>query len=280
MPQERFPTLFQPLRLISAFKFKIYHWASQILVTAQKPSLKGIILSFMATCLIISPFSTIADLHGTLTTTSNYVYRGYSKSYDKFALQANLDYESEAGGYIGASASTVDFDDKEDFDNTSQVEITPYLGWTYGLSDDWRFDLRYTRYLYDANIFGKKSDFNEYYLLIHYRDLLSANISFSEDYYNRGKSAQNYELTGRYPLTDYLQISSGVGYSQTKKTLEHDYLYWNAGLIFSYKFASLDFRYVDATEIATNQGSPSGGQFAYVPEVLKSYFVFTISLGF
>jgi uncharacterized protein (TIGR02001 family) len=154
------------------------------------------------------------------------------------------------------------------------------LGWSRSLSDDWRLDLRYTRYLYDANIFGKKSDFNEYYLFIHYRDLLSANISFSEDYYNRGKSAQSYELTGRYPLTDYLQISSGVGYSKTKKTLEHDYLYWNAGLIFSYKFASLDFRYVDAAETANNQGNSSGNRFAYVPEVLKSYFVFTISIGF
>jgi uncharacterized protein (TIGR02001 family) len=280
MPRKIFFIQLQPLNITCDFNFKNNHLATKKSVTAQKPNLKGIILSFIAALLITSSYSSIAELHGTLTTTSNYVYRGYSKSYDKFALQANIDYEVEAGGYVGASASTVDFDDKEDFDNTSQVEIAPYLGWSYGLSDDWRLDLRYTRYLYDANIFGKKSDFNEYYLFLHYRDLLSANISFSEDYYNRGKSAQIYELIGRYPLTDYFQISSGVGYSQTKKTLEHDYLYWNAGLIVSYKFASFDFRYVDATEIATNQGYLSSSQFAYVPEVLKPSFVFTISLGF
>ena len=241
--------------------------------------MKKIILGIFETLLIFHFSSSIAELHGTLTTTSNYVYRGYSKSYDKFALQANIDYEFEKGAYVGTSTSTVDFDDK-DFSNSSQVEIAPYLGWSYGLSDDWKIDLRYSRYLYDGNIFGKKSDYNEFYLFLHYRDLLSANISFSEDYYNRGNHAENYELTGRYPITDYLQISSTAGYSYTKKVLQDNYVYWNAGFTFFYKFAALDFRYVDAYEEEHGSDNKTLEQISYEPVILKPSFLFTISVGF
>jgi uncharacterized protein (TIGR02001 family) len=230
---------------------------------------------------LMNPVSAFAELRGTISATSNYIGRGYSKSNDEFAFQANIDYEHEKGGYIGTHVSNVNFGDNE-FNNPARVEIRPYLGWSFGLSDDWRLDLQWMRYLYDGNIFGNASDYNEFYLLLHYRDLLSAAVSFSEDYYNLGKASANYEVTGRYPITDYLQISSVAGYSQTKTSLEYDYIYWNAGFTFFYKFVALDFRYVDACEVGAEleHGEDEDAHPYFEPILLKPSFLFTISLGF
>jgi uncharacterized protein (TIGR02001 family) len=220
-----------------------------------------------------------AELHGSMTATSNYVSRAYSKSNDRFAFQGNLDYQHEKGAYLGTSISTVNFADTA-FDNPARVEIIPYLGWSFSLSDDWRMDLQWSRYLYDGNVFGKSSDYNEYYLFLHYRDLLSVNFSASEDYYNRGQRAENYEIIGRYPITDYLQVSGALGYMYTKKAVEDNYYYWNAGFTFFYKFATLDFRYVDAHEEEHHDEFATHDPYLMDLLLVEPSFLFTISLGF
>jgi uncharacterized protein (TIGR02001 family) len=216
-----------------------------------------------------------AEFHATLTATTDYVSRGYSKSDDDFAIQANVDYEHSSGLYLGTSVSNVDFGDNT-FSNRANVEITPYLGWTFKLTDDWRLDTQWTRYLYDGKIAGHHSDYNEFYLLLHYRDIFTIRTSFSEDFYNHGKFSSDYELTGRYPLTDSFEFSTNIGYSQVEEVLEYDYLYWGVGLTYYYKFVALDFRYMDAIE-ATKE---LDNQWQYDPEVIDPSFVFSISIGF
>jgi len=170
-----------------------------------------------------------AEFHGTLSFTTDYVWRGYSKTDGGPAGQANLDYEHAAGFFSGVSVSNVDFGDN-DFQDEANVEIAPYLGWTFGFADDWRLDVQWTRYFYDGDIFGHHADYNEFNLLLHYLDLFTVRTSFSEDLYDQGHASGDYELTGRYPITDMFELSTSLGYSQVKKTLEYDYLYWNVGL--------------------------------------------------
>ncbi|MCF6251753.1 MAG: TorF family putative porin [Methylococcaceae bacterium] len=218
---------------------------------------------------------TYAEFHATLTAKTDYIWRGYSKTSENFALQANLDYEHVTGGYLGITVSNVDFDD-DDFDDPSKVEMTPYLGWTFKLSDDWRFDAQWTRYFYDGDIFGHRPDYNEFYLLLHYNDIFTARASFSEDYYNQGHASGDYELTGRYPITDSFEFSTGIGYSQVQKILEYDILYWNVGLTYYTKFVAFDLRYLDSVEVTDEIET----QWSYDPEIIDSYFVFSIFLGF
>jgi uncharacterized protein (TIGR02001 family) len=173
---------------------------------------------------LFHPATGFAEFKATVTATTDYVWRWYSKSDNNFALQANIDYEYSAGFYAGASVSNVGFG-YSDFKDPAKVEITPYLGWSYSISDDWRLDTQWTRYLYDGNIFGHQPDYNEFYLLLHYRDILTARASFAENYYDLGKATGNYELTGRYPVTDSLELSSSIGYSQTRAVVGADYPY-------------------------------------------------------
>jgi uncharacterized protein (TIGR02001 family) len=240
--------------------------------TVQQISIVTFLLFFLG---FFCSTTSLAEFSATLTGTTNYFWRGYSKTDGGLALHLNLDYEHSSGLYLGTSVVNVDFGDN-DFDDEANVEITPYLGWTYNFAEDWRTDVQWTRYIYDGDIFGHQSDYNEFYLFLHYRDIVSARVSFSEDYYNQGHASGDYELTGRYPITDYIEVSAGIGYSQVKKILEYDYLYWNAGFTYYYKFVALDFRYVDATH-TTNEVN---NDWPYDPELIDPSFIFSISAGF
>lgn len=216
-----------------------------------------------------------AELHGTLTGTTNYIGRGYSKSNDDVAIQGNFDYQHESGIYMGASASNVNFGDRN-FKDSSKVEFAPYFGFTYGIDKNWRMDVQWTRYMYDGKIFGREADYNEFYLFVHYRDLVTLRAGISDNYYNQNAITGDYEATVRYPITDYLQISSGVGYSQVERVLEYDYLYWNAGLTAYYKFIAADLRYMQSYEATESEVT----SWKYDPEFLHATVVFSLSVGF
>jgi uncharacterized protein (TIGR02001 family) len=225
--------------------------------------------------------SAYAEIHGTITGATNYVWRMYSKSNNEPVIQGNLDYQYPSGFYVGVSASSFNIGKSEvredfNFSNQARAEVSPYLGWSFKFADDWRFDTQYSRYFYDGKIYQFSGDYNEFYLFLHYKDLLTLHTSFTDDFYGMGDIAFNYELTGRFPITDYLEFSSTFGYSQVRSVLSADYPYWNAGLTGRYKFISMDLRYYDAREIYIKSQSLSPDH----PDTLKATVVFSITVGF
>jgi uncharacterized protein (TIGR02001 family) len=225
--------------------------------------------------ILLNASQSFSDTHGTVTGTTNYIGRGFTKSDNDFAIQANLDYQNESGIYLGASASNVNFGDRN-FNDSSRVEFAPYFGYTHKLTDDWHADVQWTRYLYDGKIFGRDSDYNEFYLFLHYRDLLTLRASISDSFYGSDVVSGDYELTVRYPLTEYLEVSSGVGYLQAKKVLGWDYLYWNVGITGRYKFISADLRYVESAW-TTDFFKTS---WDYAPDSINARLVFSLTVGF
>jgi uncharacterized protein (TIGR02001 family) len=241
---------------------------------------KTMFIKMLCGAFFLHPCTSLAEFHATLTATTNNASRWFSKSDNDLALLANIDYEHSSGLYVGSSVSNIDFEANRIESEAAHVEITPYLGWSFNLSNAWRLDTQWTRYVYDGKVFGHPADYNEFYLFLHYQDIFSGRISFAEDYYNLGGYAIDYELTGRYPLTDYLELSASFGYGQTKAVLGADYPYWNAGLTYYYKFVSLDLRYMDATETSINQAVVEKKHKLYDPPLIDSTFVFSISVGF
>lgn len=218
-----------------------------------------------------------ADVSMTLNTTTNYIYRGFSKSDDHAAVQFNLDYEFPLGVYLGSWASMVDFgEDNHEFDDRARVEVAPYLGWSTSLSEDWRFEVYATRYLYTGKVFGDSVDYNEFYSLIHFRDLASLQFAWAPELYAQGHPGFDYELALRYPLTESLQISGTIGLEKANKTLGYDYLYWDVGFSWFYHFAAFDFRYVQSAY----PGPEKMVDWGYEPDKLDPTFVFTFSIGF
>ncbi|WP_394753984.1 TorF family putative porin [Crenothrix sp.] len=239
------------------------------------------VLSLQILCLVLLlyPATSCAKLRATVTMTTNNVQRWFTKSNNNVAAQANLDYQHSSGLYLGSSVSNIDFESDEHPDS-SHVEIIPYLGWSFKLAEKWRIDAQWSRYLYDGEVFGHAADYNEYYLFVHYNDLFTGRISFSDDYYNVGHSVIDYQLTGKYPVLDNLEFSASFGYSQTQAALGSDYPYWNAGFTYYYKFLAVDLRYMDATETSVNYATEVQMHKLYNPPLLDSSVVFSISLGF
>jgi len=232
------------------------------------------------------PALSLAELHGTLTGTTNYVWRMYSKSNGGPAIQGNLDYQHSSGLYLGASASNFNAGKSETvtgedlfFPDSAQVEVSPYVGWSLKIIDNWRVDLQYNRYFYDGKIYDKEADYNEFYFFLHYKDLVSVQASYVDDLYGQGGDAYFYELTGRYPLTDFLEFSSTFGYARTKDAYEVDYPYWNVGFTGRYKFLAADLRYYDTREIHFVDGAGEVVNIDY-PNHLTATVVFSLSVGF
>lgn len=221
------------------------------------------------------PFSVTAGEYSALISFStNHPYRGYSKTGNTTSLRGNAEYSPNSWFFVGTWISQVDFEDRE-FNDRASVEFYPYLGVNFKVAENWQWESAVSRYVYDGRLFGKHSDYNEYSMAVHYRDLLTTRIAVADDVYHRGGYAIDYELSGRYPIARNLEASAGIGYNNARRVLEYDTLYWNAGATWFFRYGSVDFRYVDASHFATSHRSD-----ALVLPYLEDTFVFSLSLGF
>jgi uncharacterized protein (TIGR02001 family) len=177
--------------------------------------------------------------------TTNYFYRGYTKSNNRPTLRGNVDFEHDSGIYAGSWLSWIDFSDGH-LPGHSDLEFYPYLGYSHDITDSLRAEILVSRYIFNEDVFGRYSDYNEYSVALHYRDSATARIYFADDAYHRGKPFTTYELTGRHPILDSLEFSAGVGYNDANAVLEYDAAYWHAGVTWYWKLLAVEFRYVDS----------------------------------
>jgi uncharacterized protein (TIGR02001 family) len=217
-----------------------------------------------------------AEWRGEVSLLTDYFYRGYSKSRGNPVIQGRLDFEHASGGFAGMAISSVSFDDQGHGDRAS-VEFRPSLGFALPLTEDWRADVSATGYVYDGKLFGVDSDYVDLHAALHFRQWLTARLSFAPDAYQRGAGTLNYEIQGRHDLLDNLQVSAGLGYHQARQVLDYDYFYWNAGVTwYLNRYVAADLRYVDAD--VDSHPHEHAGDFSL--RALESNILFSISAGF
>jgi uncharacterized protein (TIGR02001 family) len=196
--------------------------------------------------LLLAADTFAGDLSGAVSLTSDYFWRGYSKSDGKASLQANAEYIADSGLYGGVWVASVDFNEP-----ASRVEWQPYVGYSFKSDNDWVLDFQAVRYLYDDKLFNRHADYNEFYGFLHYRDVWTMEASVANDTYNLGATSANVQFNGRYPLTPKSQATGGLGYYRAIEFLNYNYLYWNLGYTYN---LSRHFS-VDARYFGTHQGS-------------------------
>ncbi|MDD5272299.1 MAG: TorF family putative porin [Methylovulum sp.] len=218
-----------------------------------------------------------ADWHGKLSFLSDYVYRGYSKSRGNQVVQGQLDYQAEAGWFLGAALSQASFDD-HDYPNYATVEAKPFVGMQWPLSTDWQAEASAYGYLYDGDVFGKPSDFGEIAAALHYQDSLSGKIAVAPSAYQR-QATVDYELSYRRDVYQNIQLSAGLGFYQAKNLVGKDYLYWNlGGSWFLNRHLVIDLRYVD---VQLNGNYADGWRYgAFQPRLLSNHLLLSVSVGF
>jgi uncharacterized protein (TIGR02001 family) len=218
-----------------------------------------------------------AELSVSIKFTTNYVHRGYSKSNGNPSFQGNIDYEHSSGLFNGAQLSWVDFVESDSSD--PRLEISPYLGWSYGLTDDWRIEAILAGYLYDSKLLDRGADYFESSFAVHYRDMVTARFIYAPDSYDHGLELFTYELQTRYPLTDTFTLSAALGFEDGNPIREYDHLYWNIGASwFVHKNLAVDLRYHDSDLL--HQTHFYGPAIRFRPAWINSAVVFSISVGF
>ena len=75
-----------------------------------------------------------AEVSGSLTVTSDYLFRGISQTGEEPALQGGVEFAHDSGFYAGAWGSSISWLSDADPDVSSQVELDGYLGYrgTFG----------------------------------------------------------------------------------------------------------------------------------------------------
>ena len=221
--------------------------------------------------------------------TSDYLYRGYSKSADRPTVQVNVSADGEAGWFAGVWASAVDFGE-------ARFEFNPYAGWLFRLGPDWQLEAAVAGFLYDARTYGEGNGYADLGARLRFRDLASVRVGVAPDAYGAGEAIPTFEMDARYPLTDVLEVSVLAGHSLSQTALDYDHTWYGVGFTrYLGRHVALELRYQGARE--SNDTAPSyggsgnfyGGHDAYVharaaetadASMYTDRIVLSLSIGF
>lgn len=201
---------------------------------------------------------TLPDIPGEfesyVTLVSEYSFRGVAQSDEGPALQGGVDWSHDSGFYVGAWASTVDFNDGDE----ANIELDLFAGYSFNPIENVTLDVGGLYYAYPGARSNLNYDFYEVYGSAAY-DFGVASVKASAAYTpeNFGKSgdAQYYSLNGEVPLPHDFTLSAHVGrqYIDDEATFGlPDYTDWGISLQWQYGDVALNVSYID-TSLSSNR---------------------------
>lgn len=241
------------------------------------PSRKG------APVVPIPPAITWIDVAVSVKAMTDYNFRGISQTDRKPAIQAGAEVQIYDNlFYFGIYGSNVDLVTSPDAEIDFYAGIRPKFGnlafdfgvWQYYYPAEKRF-------IDTAGVFWtpRNTDFTEVYGKVSYTVAdtltLGANVFYAWDWLGTGASGTYASVTAKYtvPALEGLSVSGEFGHywlgttnlaiwSTNPPTNLPDYLYWNAGVSYTYKNLTADLRYHDTnlskSDCFLNTSDPRG----------------------
>jgi uncharacterized protein (TIGR02001 family) len=204
---------------------------------------------------------------GSISATTDYVFRGVSQTYDHGALQLSGNYFSPQGWFAGAWGSNVDPYPSAQ----SALELDLYTGFSRPLGGDFNASFVYTRYFYLDDPRPAHYGYDELALSASYLDRLVATVSYQPDvtlYSNLGfadrRPSLAYELTGRWPLPLGLAVEAGAGYYDLQRVFGVHYWAGDAGIQYIYRRVSLDLMHFFADPAVARLYGPASANGTWV----------------
>ncbi len=183
------------------------------------------------------------SVSGSVTVTSNYMFRGVTQSSGDPALQAGVTVAHEGGFYAGFWGSSIDFGDGE-----SELELDPFIGYGGALGENTTFDLNVTYYGYPGTPSSWDYEFVEFAAgLAHDFGVAKIGVkaAYSPDFF--GGTGDAFWLGGNLavPFTEWLSASGNIGYQWVDEDYGGtDYMHYDIGLTATWHDVSFDIRYV------------------------------------
>jgi uncharacterized protein (TIGR02001 family) len=186
---------------------------------------------------------------GAVALTSDYVFRGFSQSDEKMALQPALNWTTEAGFHVNLWGSNVDFNDGGEAD----VEVDVTAGFA-GSLDKLGYDVGVIYYAYPGARGALNYDYVEGYATLTYdaeAATLTGSAFYSPDFFGGLDDAVALQGGLAVPVIEGLTFDAQLGVQLLKAASGADYLYWNAGLTYSFPWADVGLKYHD-TDVNTS----------------------------
>ena len=191
--------------------------------------------------------------------TSNYIFRGISQSNNGPSVNANAElrytFSDTWAAYVGTAGSSIKLTDQVP-SPSMELDLMGGVRATFGA---FSADLGGIAYVYPAAttpnaIFPTNPTFYEGYAQLGYTITetisVGGNAYYSPSFLDTGANATYVSATAKWTLPMDFALSGEFGrqYFGTTDSVHGgyalpDYNYWNAGLSYSYKFATLDLRY-------------------------------------
>jgi len=177
---------------------------------------KKMLPAALATALLAATSVAQADMEisGNVALTTDYKFRGISQSDESAAVQGGFDASWDTGIYVGAWASSVDFDSNDGFDGS--LELDYYAGWSSDIGDtDFGIDVGYMYYDYPGDN-GAEGDYQEVYGSVSWKGL-SVGMNYSDDYYAETGDFYYYKADYSHAFNDVISLDLHVGYNDLEK---------------------------------------------------------------
>ncbi|MCD9027965.1 TorF family putative porin [Luteimonas sp. BDR2-5] len=130
---------------------------------------------------LVSAGAAHAEVSGSITLTSDYLFRGVTQTDEKPALQGGIEWAHDSGFYVGTWGSSISWLADSDPDVSSQLELDGYLGWRGEFGDSgFGYDVGAVRYWYPGSYPAgfDKADTTELYVGVSW-NILSATYSYA-----------------------------------------------------------------------------------------------------
>ncbi|WP_202842709.1 TorF family putative porin [Luteimonas saliphila] len=177
-----------------------------------------------------------AEVSGSVTVVSDYLFRGITQTNEEPALQAGLTWEHESGFYAGAWGSSISWLSDADPEISSQVELDGFIGYAGSFGEsDFGYDVGANYYWYPGDYPAGFTDADtlELYLGVSYK-FLSAKYWYAvTDLFGIPDSdgSTNLDLSASFEFEDGWSTTAAVGKQWVKGVGgTGTYAFWKVGV--------------------------------------------------
>ncbi len=182
---------------------------------------------------------------GNVALTNDYVFRGYTQTLEKAAVQGGLDWDSGVGFYLGTWGSNMKFGAPGE----GSLEWDVYGGYK-GAIDKFTYDVGVLGYLYPGTAKALKYNWWEGHVVVGYDfgvAQTSAGVYYTPDYFGGNGNGVYYMgkvLVPLASLVEGLTIDGTIGRTDVKGTAL-DYTDYSVGITYAFKWFTTDVRWYD-----------------------------------
>lgn len=190
--------------------------------------------------------SAMAGTSGSVSLTSDYVFRGVSQANQKPALQGGVEYAADSGAYLGSWGSSVSWLSDSSTSAapiSSSLELDVYGGWRGKISDAVSFDVGALYYAYPGSF---PAGFNRADTLELYAGLTvaaSEHLSLGAKYsvattdvfgYADSDGSGYLDLSANLALSEGWSLSAHAGKQWIRRNTAFEYTDWKLGVTRSF----------------------------------------------